>query len=216
MTQPQAKRVRITEAAYDAIEGMIATLQLPPGQPIVEIDLVQSLGIGRTPVREALMRLVATGLIEQQPRRGLRVSEIHIAEHLVLIETRRVLERLIAASSARRAAPAQRQAMLQHAGAMVKAARKGDLRGYMQADQALDHVNHEACRNPFAVKAIVPMIIQCRRFWYAFQYEGDLEQGAACHLRLAQGISEGDPAQAGSGADDLMDYLAAFTRKVIA
>lgn len=209
-------RARITEAAYDAIEDMIATLQLEPGQPIIENDLVNALGIGRTPVREALMRLVATGLIEQLPRRGLRVSQIHVAEHLTLIETRRVLERMIALSSARRATPAQREDMLRHAGEMCRAAEKGDLRGYMRADQAMDHVNHEACRNPYAVKAVVPMIIQCRRFWYAFQYEGDLAQGAACHLQLAEGIAAGDEARASAGSDALMDYLATFTRKVIA
>ncbi len=213
-TRPVGK-TRATEAAYDAIEQLIATLQLEPNQPIVESDLIQMTGLGRTPLREALMRLVASGLIEQQPRRGLRVSEIRIAEHLILIDTRRVLERLIATASARRATPDQRARMLQHAQDMVDAARQGDLTGYMQADQALDRVNHEACRNPYAVQAIIPMIIQCRRFWYAFQHEGDLERGARCHLILAEGIRAGDPEKAVAGADALMDYLTEFTHTVI-
>ncbi|WP_459614757.1 GntR family transcriptional regulator [Bordetella sp. 2513F-2] len=215
MRKPPAAKARVTEAAYDAIESMIATLQLQPGQPIVENDLVEATGIGRTPVREALMRLVASGLIEQQPRRGLRVSEIRVAEHLVLIDTRRVLERLIAVGSARHATPVQRSQIVAHARSMVDAAARGDLRGYMHSDQMLDHVNHEACRNPYAVHAIVPMIVQCRRFWYAFQYEGDLQQGAACHLELAEGIAAGDAQRAAGGAEALMDYLVAFTRKII-
>src|SRR3546814_6887824 len=90
------------------------------------------------------MRLVAAGLIEQQPRRGMRVSDIHVAEHLVLIDTRRVLEQLIAAGSARRATPSQRQAIVNCADQMIAAAEAGDLDGYMQADQALDHVNHRS------------------------------------------------------------------------
>ncbi|CAM5200169.1 DNA-binding GntR family transcriptional regulator OS=Castellaniella defragrans OX=75697 GN=HNR28_002600 PE=4 SV=1 [Castellaniella defragrans] len=211
----QAPKVRATEAAYDQIEQMIATLRLEPNQPIVESDLIEMTGLGRTPIREALMRLVASGLIEQQPRRGLRVSEIRIAEHLILIETRRVLERLIAGSSARRASPSQSAGILQHARDMVAAARRGDLSGYMQADQALDRVNHEASRNPYAVQAIVPMIIQCRRFWYAFQHEGDLERGAQCHLLEAEGIHAKDPERAIAGADALMDYLMEFTHTVI-
>lgn len=215
---PQAApivKTRATEAAYDAIESMIATLKLEPNQPIVESELIQITGLGRTPIREALMQLVASGLIEQQPRRGLRVSEIRIAEHLILIETRRVLERLIASASARRATLGQRDALLRCAQDMIESASKGDLTGYMQADQALDRVNHDACRNPYAVHAIVPMIIQCRRFWYAFQHEGDLERGAACHLLLAQGIYRGDSVAASEGADALMDYLAVFTHKII-
>ena len=212
---PHTAKPRATEAAYDAIEQLIATLQLEPNQPIVESDLIQLTGLGRTPIREALMRLVASGLIEQQPRRGLRVSEIRIAEHLILIDTRRVLERLIATSSARRATPDQRARLLQCGQDMVDAARRGDLAAYMQADQALDRINHEACRNPYAVQAIVPMIIQCRRFWYAYQHEGDLERGARSQLMEVEGIHANDPEQAVAGADALMDYLTEFTRTVI-
>ncbi|MGB5808282.1 GntR family transcriptional regulator [Castellaniella sp.] len=208
-------KIRATEAAYDRIEQMIATLQLEPNQPIVESDLIQMTGLGRTPIREALMRLIASGLIEQQPRRGLRVSEIRIAEHLILIETRRVLERLIAGSAARRATTGQRTTLLQFAHDMTEAARRGDLTGYMVADQALDRVTHEASRNPYATQAIIPMIIQCRRFWYAYQHEGDLERGARCHLMLAEGIHANDPERAIAGADALMDYLMEFTHTVI-
>src|SRR3546814_6239248 len=104
----------------------------------------------------------------------------------MLIGTRRVLEQLIAVGSARRATPAQREAMVAHAQKMVAAAKAEDLQGYMDADQEFDHVNHDACRNHFAVQAVQPMIIQCRRFWYAFRYDGDLAQGSACHLALAK------------------------------
>jgi len=211
----KAPKKRIAEAAYDAIENLIATLALEPNQPIVESELVSITGFGRTPVREALMQLVANGLIEQQPRRGMRVSEIRIAEHLVLIETRRVLEGLIARASARRATQSQKEALLEFAQEMVKSADEGDLVGYMNADQALDRINHQACRNPYAVSAVVPMIVQCRRFWYAFQHDGDMNRGAAAHLTLAQGIYDGDAALASEGADALMDYLAEFTHKVI-
>lgn len=207
---------RATELAYDSIENMISTLKLEPGQAIVENEIVLFTGLGRTPVREALMRLVAAGLIEQQPRRGLRVSEIRVAEHLTLIETRRALERLIASGSARHATPTQCEKILQHAKEMVSAAENNDMDAYMQADQALDHVNHIACRNPFAVQAVKPLVIQCRRFWYAFKYEGDLEKGSASHLLLAEGIATGSEEKAIEGANQLMDYLESFTRKVIA
>lgn len=209
------QRLRAAELAYDQIEQMISTLRLEPNQPIVESDLVEMTGLGRTPIREALMQLVANGLIEQQPRRGMRVSEIRIAEHLMLIDTRRVLERLIAAASTRRATPAQKEEILQHANEMKKAASTGDLDAYMMADQSLDKINHQASRNPFAIHAITPLIIQCRRFWYAYRHEGDIKRGADCHFQLAQGIYTSDPDLAMQGADALMDYLMEFTHKVI-
>ena len=97
---------RAADVAYDAIETMISTLQLEPGSPVVEADLADRTGLGRTPVREALLRMVSIGLIVQQPRRGLLVSNIDLADHLDVIQTRRVLESLIAGCSARRATAA--------------------------------------------------------------------------------------------------------------
>jgi DNA-binding GntR family transcriptional regulator len=85
----------------------------------------------------------------------------------------------------------------------------------MQADQALDHAVHAACRNPSAVAAVVPLVIKCRRFWYAYQHEGDVEKGASLHMALAQAIAAGNEQEAISTADALMDYLESITRKVI-
>jgi DNA-binding GntR family transcriptional regulator len=166
-------------------------------------------------VREALMRMVSIGLIVQQPRRGLLVSTIDLADHLDVIQTRRVLERLIAACSARRATALQRKEIVRCAELMVKAAHRGDLNDYMQADRALDLVNHQASHNDSAVKAVIPLIVQCRRFWYAYQHEGEIVEGANAHLELAQGIATGDEAAAVAGANRLMDYLELFARKVI-
>jgi DNA-binding GntR family transcriptional regulator len=210
-----APKMRAADIAYDAIESMIVTLQLKPGSPIVESELVDITGLGRTPLREALMRMSSNGLIVQLPRRGLIISDIEAAEHMTLIETRRVIERLIAASAARRATPPHRQDILACADNMVAAAKRGDLNAYMEADQALDHVIHDACRNPSAVAAVIPLIIKCRRFWYAYQHEGDIEEGARCHMLLAKGIAKGNEEQAVKAADSLMDYLESFARKVI-
>jgi len=215
MNGAAAPKARATEVAYYAIEALIATLQLKPGQAIVEHDLALATGLGRTPIRESLMRLVACGLIEQEPRRGMRVSEIRVDQHLVLIDTRRVLEQMIAAGAARWASPDQRALALEHTQKMISAARQGDLYLYMQADRAFDHTNYEACRNPFAVTAVEPMVVQCRRFWYAYQYEGDMEQSAACHAMLAEGVAAGNTEQALQGVNALMDYMTLFARKVI-
>lgn len=210
-----ASKLRAADVAYDAIENMIVTLQLKPGSPVVESELVDVTGLGRTPLREALMRMSSNGLIMQLPRRGLIISDIEAAEHMTLIETRRVIERLIATSAARRASPQQREDILASADKMVVAAKQGDLGVYMDADQGLDHVIHDACRNPSAVKAVAPLIIKCRRFWYAYRHEGDVEEGARCHMLLAKAIAKGNEEQASKAADSLMDLLETFTRKVI-
>lgn len=212
---PETGKRRAADIAYDRIETMISKLEIAPGSPVVEAELAEMTELGRTPVREALMRMVSMGLIVQQPRRGLMVSTIDVMDHLDVIATRRVLERLIAASAARRATDVQRKALLASAQKMVKAAQRGNLDEYMAADQALDHVNHAACRNRSAVKAVIPLIVQCRRFWYAYQHEGEIAEGAQAHQAMASAIASGNEAEAARGADLLMDYLERFARRVI-
>lgn len=64
--------------AYEVLEELIVTLQLTPGQVLSEAGLAKQLGIGRTPVREALQQLAREGLVSILPRRGVIVSEINV------------------------------------------------------------------------------------------------------------------------------------------
>lgn len=206
---------RAAELAYDAIERLFSTLVLEPGTPIVEGEIVERTGLGRTPVREALLRMASLGLIVQQPRRGLMVSNIDLADHLDVIATRRVLENLIASSAARRATKVQREQIVLHAEEMMAAAQTNELDTYMLADHELDLVTHQACGNDSAVKCVLPLVVQCRRFWYSYQHEGEILVGAAAHMELARGIATGDEHMAMAGATQLMDYLEKFARRVI-
>lgn len=208
-------RRRAADIAYDRIETLVSKLVIAPGNPVVEAELIEMIGLGRTPVREALMRMVSIGLVVQQPRRGLMVSTIDVMAYLDLLQTRRVLEQLIAANAARRASGTQREALLARGREMALAAASGDLDAYMAADQALDHVLHDACRNASAVKAVVPLVVQCRRFWYAHQHAGEIVEGARVHMAMAEAIASGDENEAVRGALRLMDYLERFARGVI-
>jgi DNA-binding GntR family transcriptional regulator len=212
---PRPIKRRAADIAYDRIETMISKLEIQPGSPIVEAEIAEMTQLGRTPVREALLRMVSIGLIQQQPRRGLIVSSIDVLHHLDVIETRRALEQLIATCAARRATDAQRKVLVASAQKMVKAAERGNLDEYMAADQALDHVVHAACRNESAVKAVVPLVVQCRRFWYAYQHEGEMVEAARGHLLMAEAIASADAKAAAAGANRLMDYLERFARLVI-
>lgn len=213
-TAEQPKK-RAADQAYDLLEQMIIKLELRPGTPVVEAELVARTGLGRTPLREALMRMSSLGLIRQLPRRGLIISDIEAAEHMSLIETRRVLERLIAHNAARRADLEQREEIIDIAEQMLIAAKCGDLDEFMQADTLFDQLLHRACRNPSAVNAVLPLVVRCRRFWYAFQHEGDIEEVARCHMVVARAVAKGNEDLAMKASDHLMDFLDNFVRRVI-
>src|ERR1700733_1598478 len=93
----------LTEKAYRALEEEIVTLRIPPGTLVSEAILSRRLGVGRTPVREALQRLAREWLVVIMPRRGIVVSDIDPVRQLRLLEARREVERFLAHSAARRA-----------------------------------------------------------------------------------------------------------------
>ena len=80
----------LSAKAYEIIEELIATVELPPGTIFSEGELAARIGIGRTPLREALLRLSREHLIERMPRRGVRVTDINLTDQLALLEVRRV------------------------------------------------------------------------------------------------------------------------------
>ena len=100
--------VSLAEKAYDAIRDLIVSLELAPGAVIDERELMERLGIGRTPVREALRRLAHEGLVEVYPRRGMFVTGVDVRELARLSEVRAVLEPEAARLAAERATEADR------------------------------------------------------------------------------------------------------------
>ena len=82
----------LSDRAYYAIREWIVTLELAPGTVVNERDLMGRLGVGRTPVREALRDLAREQLVEVFPRRGIFVSTVDVGDIAGLSEVRRVLE----------------------------------------------------------------------------------------------------------------------------
>lgn len=212
---PGAPPVSLADQAYAALEGLLVTLALQPGAVVSEQELCVRTGFGRTPVREAIQRLSALGLLRVLPRRGLVVAPIDGVEHLGVLETRRALDRLVAGLAARRAAPEQRSDLKAGAEAMAKAAAKGDLEAYLAQDARCDAVLEAACRNPSAVKASLPLHIHCRRFWFRHHHEGDLAGAAGLHVALMKAVARGDEAGAMAASDALMDHLERFARRAL-
>lgn len=91
-----------TEAAYASIRRQIIELTLPPGGIFTEMKLATALGVSKTPVREALVRLHHVGLVEPVPRTGWAVSPVTLRSTRDLCEFRSVVEAAAAELAARR------------------------------------------------------------------------------------------------------------------
>src|SRR5437660_331801 len=163
---PATPAQSLTDLAYAHLEEMIVTLKLPPGAAVSEAELSQRLGIGRTPIREALQRLAREQLVVILPRRGVIVSEINVKSQLRLLETRREVERLVARSAARRATPVERRRMDELAERFERSARNNDDKGFMRVDREFNELCLAAAKNEFAAGAMRLMQSLSRRFWY--------------------------------------------------
>lgn len=109
MTDTSIDLVTLTDAdtAYKRIKSKIISLDLPPGTPINQYELVDELGVGRTPVREALKRLEYENLIVSIHRRGMSVAQIALNDLRHIYEIRIELEAGCARLAAQRANNAQ-------------------------------------------------------------------------------------------------------------
>jgi DNA-binding GntR family transcriptional regulator len=206
----------LTDRAYRHIEELIVTLELAPETILSEQSLAQRLGIGRTPIREALQRLARDGLVVILPRRGILVSQINLKTQMRLLEVRRELERLMARSAAERATSEEAVRFANIARDMRRASDQADDMTFMRLDRALNELVSQAARNEFAARAMGLMHGLSRRFWYQHYREaGDLLLSARLHADLADAIARHDANAAGKASDLLIDYIESFARKTI-
>lgn len=206
----------LTDKAYTILEEMIVTLRLKPGAAVSEAKLSQALGIGRTPIREALQRLARERLVMILPRRGIIVSEISVKGQLRLLEVRREVERLITRSAARRAMPDERRRFAEIAKIFERSAKESDETTFIRVDREFNELSSAAARNEFAAGAMGLMHSLSRRFWFIhYKQAADMPATAKLHADIARAIAKGDEPAAGKALDRLIDSIEAFTRATV-
>jgi DNA-binding GntR family transcriptional regulator len=194
--------------AYLLIEEAIVTLRLDPGTTVTESDLCRLIGLGRTPVREAIQKLAADGLIQIYPRRGLVIPPISASEMQAVLEVRAPLERIIAGHAARRGNESERRALRRLGGLMETAASRDNPDAYMAHDKAIDRSLAQMSRSEYAVKACMPLQVMSRRYWYLHWRHADLMAAARHHLKLIDAVAGGEAQAAHQAVDNLMSHLA--------
>ena len=207
IADPVAKTTTLTDLAYARLEEMIATLLLAPGEFLSEQVLAETVGLGRTPIREALQRLAREGLVSILPRRGVQVTPIDAEEQLLVVEVRRELERLISRSSAARATEEQRASFAAIADGLDRAGRANDALEFLRLDREMNLLMLDAVRTMQLLAGL------SRRYWYQHHRDAaDLPLCARLHAAQARAVAAGDPDAAAAASDALMDYVAAFTK----
>ncbi|MEQ1943697.1 GntR family transcriptional regulator [Mesorhizobium sp. VNQ89] len=203
-----------TARAYRALERMIVTLELAPGSVATEGSLIERIGLGRTPVREAIQRLALEGLLEVRPRAGLAIASLHPGDWVRVIDARWGLELVLARSAARYVTSEAAGRFHVAAIGMQDAVVANDVLAYLEADKAMDEALALAAENPFAARCAASLQTHSRRFWYRYRTETSLAEAAGQHVLLIQAILHGDETAADQEADRLMTLLRAHAEAV--
>jgi DNA-binding GntR family transcriptional regulator len=140
------------EAAYTQLKNEIATGKMQPGSRVREVEIAERLGISRTPVREALRRLEADGLVTHVPHMGAVVAQLDHNAVIELYGMREVLEGTAARFAARHASEAEVQDLVDLVATEMDLA--SDPAALAQINRAFHTALYHAGHNQFLLKAL--------------------------------------------------------------
>lgn len=171
--------------------------------------------ISRTPLREALLKLANESLINIIPRRGIQISDINMTNQLAILETRKVLDRLLISRATRYATTIEKNKILEFKKHMKIAVEEKDIEEYLRIDKLLDQTIFSTARNSYAADATAPLHIRSRRFWYYFKGVEDLDFAAETHMELIDAIIDSDEEKALFLSDKIINNLLDVVKKYI-
>lgn len=210
-----ANRPSQADQAYLQLERLIVSLELSPGSIWTEATLSEKLGIGRTPVREAVLKLAGYQLVSIVQRHGIRISDINEREQLLILETRRELDRLIASRAARRATDAEKSTLMQMAQTIRKTGKRRDVTKFVKLFFEAKRFLSSCARNRYAEHAVAPLYVASHRFYQLHHSLSDLKMVADLHADLMEAVARGDQESAKILTDRQLDYAELLTRQAM-
>jgi DNA-binding GntR family transcriptional regulator len=203
----------IADRAYRDLRDRIVTLRLPPGSVLREDQLMPELGIGRTPLREAIKRLALENLVAVEPRRGTSVTDVETSDIVHITEVRAELEGQAAELAARRM-DGEHRAVLEQLRQELDAFDDADQEELMRFDERIHEAIWEASLNPYLMETLERYFALSLRIWYLVlkRVPG---LGGAVHdqVRLLDALLAHDAA---SSRELMREHVLDFQREILA
>lgn len=198
------RKAGLRDEVYHAIVEMIVEGRLPDGAPLRVEALAQMLEVSPTPVREALVQLESTGLVDYVANKGYTVAPLPSAEDMRQIMDARVV---LDVGAARRAAEREARGFVQELDALVEAQAEAasrvepehvgsasPLREYLRLDHAFHDAIFRECGNPYLARLAKSMDAQSQRVRQSYiRGVDDSAEVIAEHAAIARAIEQGDP-----------------------
>ena len=184
----------LSDQAYDAIRDKIVSLEIPPGAPIEEEQLAAELGVGRTPVREAIKRLSHRRLVVVYPRSGSFAADLHPSDLEALCDMRERLEGLAAERAATEATYEERLELRELLDELVACS---DPAALLKLDVTVHRAVHRMAHNPYLFDTLTQSLDLSLRMWnLANERLPDLDHHVHGQTEVLQAILDRDGARA--------------------
>ena len=208
----RSQPVSLSQQAYERIRHQIISLQLPPGEVIDEMQLQKELGLGRTPIREALKRLSLEKLVTIVPRRGMFVTDIGITDLQRLFEVRLTLEALAARLAAQRGRQVHWDQMAAVLADLPDENTLIDNEILIAIDEACHQIMYEATENDFLEDILTTLYALSLRLWYySLSRIGDMRRAILEHQAILEALQARD---ADRSAQLVRQHIQAFQEEI--
>ncbi|ORE93497.1 transcriptional regulator [Stappia sp. 22II-S9-Z10] len=212
----------LAERAYERIEALFVDTTLPPGAFVRMQDLQDLIGLGRTPVHQAVRRAGAETLIIIRPRDGLTIAPIDLTRERRLAELRRGMDRFVIEEAAKRLTPNHKAGFMHLRRALADCGDGIDIDTFNRFDRAFDTLLIAAAGEPFLQRSLRPLHAFARRSGYIAIVKlasgGGVAESLKRHLTILDAVVAGDVDRATKASDALIDlsqsYFADLTNSV--
>mgnify|MGYP001243338328 CR=1 FL=1 len=202
----------VAHSAYEVLKERIVTAVARPGSVISDWHVARELGIGRTPVREALQRLARERLVTIVPRRGAFVSDLQLLELQKISEVRMELEGFCARLAAERATHEDSAVFKGILAREDTAYQHADYTAVIQLDRQLHQAIIRAARNEYLGDCLEPLRNISTRAWYlTFERYGHLAETVSEHHTIVAAIAARDADAADSA---MRQHVVSFRNKL--
>jgi DNA-binding GntR family transcriptional regulator len=204
----------VAERAYVELRDRIVTLRLAPGTALREDELMREMGIGRTPLREAVKRLALENLVAVQPRRGSFVTGVEASDIVNITEVRAELEGYAAELAALRMDGQARAAAEALVDEIEEVTKPHEQEWLMRFDERIHHFIWEASGNPYLVETLEQYFTHSLRIWYlVLDRVPGLGHAVHDQTHLLEALLARDGVRA---RNNMREHVLAFQREILA
>jgi DNA-binding GntR family transcriptional regulator len=187
----------LSDRIRNALTDAISSGELAPGAMLDEQQLADRYGASRTPVREALRQLAASGMVEMRPRRGVIVRRVTAEEVMDMFETMAELEAVCVRLATYRITPLERSRLLRIHEASETAVATDDVDAYDRLNREFHEAIYRAAHNDFLAEQAIAVRMRLNAFRrMQLRQERRLSRSREEHSAVMRAIAEGDGEEA--------------------